>query len=271
MPDACRHYGAGEHVLDFSLPGLGARKFFLARRLFEDMAAHARKFEKPEPYKMVTLVEVVYDHAVERGRFLHRFFERIDTGTSHPGEVKSADRSMAKFAELSLDSSEPIEDVMTAFETFAEYIYNYLIVPVLANAARTQAVARAMNQPDPSVQSDAAVSIATGTTSRAYDFRDKCLTRDYHRCLMTGKFDHGTAYRRLNQSGPVATDDFGELLKDTAVEFEPVEAAHILPHSLLSTPVDTDGALVCLRFDLIRPASSPMNTTLTDTHPFFSD
>lgn len=77
-----------------------------------------------------------------------------------------------------------------------------------------------------------------GTPERVSTLRSDCLERDRHRCVISRKFDHKEALRRLLADGEDnARDDDGKLLvKENSYEF--LEVAHILPHAL--TKVDTN-------------------------------
>lgn len=64
--------------------------------------------------------------------------------------------------------------------------------------------------------------------------RQSCLIRDHHRCVVSQRFDRKEAQRRIKQDGNESKDDDGNLLRNEPGEFEFLEVAHILPHSLAS-------------------------------------
>lgn len=72
-----------------------------------------------------------------------------------------------------------------------------------------------------------------GTPERMSTLRGACLVRDRHRCVVTRRFDSGAALKRFESAGDNAQDDDGNLLdEEQPATFEPLEVAHILPHSL---------------------------------------
>lgn len=72
-----------------------------------------------------------------------------------------------------------------------------------------------------------------------------CYVRDRYRCVVTGTFDTGEAYKRLNRYGDCCRDDNGDMLwpDDEAMEF--LKVAHIVPHALMSSTNMDDPKLVC--------------------------
>ncbi|RFU36171.1 hypothetical protein B7463_g157, partial [Scytalidium lignicola] len=62
--------------------------------------------------------------------------------------------------------------------------------------------------------------------------RGACLVRDHHRCVISRRFDQDEAINRLNDNGNNAKDDDNNLLFQGVNQFEPLEVAYILPHSL---------------------------------------
>lgn len=71
-----------------------------------------------------------------------------------------------------------------------------------------------------------------GTPERISALRGACLIRDRHRCIVTRNFDRNEAIRRYTSDSDNARDDDGNLLLEQPRAFEPLEVAHILPHSL---------------------------------------
>ncbi|RSL97081.1 hypothetical protein CEP52_011064 [Fusarium oligoseptatum] len=84
--------------------------------------------------------------------------------------------------------------------------------------------------------------IFAGTPERIANLRGACLIRDRYRCVISHKFDQAEALKRfgLQRRGQgEACDQDGQLL--AGQRFEPLEVAHILPHSL--TQLDSRGEL----------------------------
>lgn len=74
-----------------------------------------------------------------------------------------------------------------------------------------------------------------GTQDRLSALRGECLVRDRHRCVISRSYDQVEAVKRHEQSGDDARDDDGELLVESTYQFNVLEVAHILPHSLMKS------------------------------------
>jgi len=72
------------------------------------------------------------------------------------------------------------------------------------------------------------------TEARLYGLREKCLTRDHHRCVITGAFDLSEAIARTKRDGAGAKDDDKHFLSEETKDPELLQVAHIIPHSLMS-------------------------------------
>ncbi|QPC69473.1 hypothetical protein HYE68_000225 [Fusarium pseudograminearum] len=84
--------------------------------------------------------------------------------------------------------------------------------------------------------------VFSGTPERLASLRGTCLLRDRYRCVISRKFDAAEAERRFQKYGENnAIDQDGILLADPGQEFDYLEVAHILPHSL--TRLDSSGEL----------------------------
>ncbi|EKJ70355.1 hypothetical protein FPSE_09572 [Fusarium pseudograminearum CS3096] len=84
--------------------------------------------------------------------------------------------------------------------------------------------------------------VFSGTPERLASLRGTCLLRDRYRCVISRKFDAAEAERRFQKYGENnAMDQDGVPLADPGQEFDYLEVAHILPHSL--TSLDSSGAL----------------------------
>lgn len=107
------------------------------------------------------------------------------------------------------------------------FVFATLYLLVKAAGAKTP-------QPSPtrlSVNQESQESV--GTPYRVSSLRERCLRRDRYRCVISRRFDQSEASRRQKSDGNEAKDDEGCLLKSEE-DFEFLEVAHILPHSLMS-------------------------------------
>jgi HNH endonuclease len=73
------------------------------------------------------------------------------------------------------------------------------------------------------------------TESRLNGLREKCLTRDHHRCVITRAFDLSEARARTKRDGAGAKDDDKHFLYEDTKGSEVLQVAHIIPHSLMSS------------------------------------
>ncbi|KAL2368882.1 hypothetical protein RJ035_006883 [Blastomyces gilchristii] len=86
-------------------------------------------------------------------------------------------------------------------------------------------------QPKPtSLSSKQAAPI--GTRNRVSKLRQECLSPDHHRCVASRKFDRAEVKKRLDTNGDSTDDDRKPLRDLNNDEFECLEVAHIIPHSL---------------------------------------
>lgn len=78
-----------------------------------------------------------------------------------------------------------------------------------------------MARPDHSTPSTGA------SEDRLQQFRNNCLRREGHRCVVTGKF-----YIELALARSSGEDDDGNPLSTNPEDFRELEVAHIIPHAL---------------------------------------
>ncbi|KMU83365.1 hypothetical protein CIHG_01147 [Coccidioides immitis H538.4] len=146
-------------------------------------------------------------HAQSKDAFLNFFIlyihEHLDGNTVEP-DISLALAYLDGFSSFDTDKK---NEVRSAVELFA----NYMVDNFLLHA-----------------------SAPTGITQRVSILRQSCLIRDHHRCVVTHRFDRKEAQRRIKQDGIESKDDDGELLRNESDDFEYLEVAHILPHSLNS-------------------------------------
>lgn len=230
-----RHRASLEGILDFSSqPPLDPAHRASAKRRFDQIINHFES-ESIRPgrdkYDRVKLVSLTYDHSTSE---------------------KSKDRLLAAFfafAGLSITVDEDInfedptrqDELRASLDNFADYLFDNFFLPLKASTKKT---------PQPSPASHSAVTstqrqghIFAGTPERIANLRGACLIRDRYRCVISHKFDQAEALKRfgLQRRGQgEACDQDGQPL--AGQRFEPLEVAHILPHSL--TQLDSGGELV---------------------------
>ncbi|KAL1895674.1 hypothetical protein Sste5346_005145 [Sporothrix stenoceras] len=172
------------------------------------------------------------------------------------GDAASRQHAEALFASLlarlEVDGDEPfvgvnmaagmatidIDDARSRLTDFAEFLNNNFFGPLKATAAKTP-------QPTPSSLSVPDLSrdqILPGSRSRIANLRRDCLIRDRHRCVISRHFDENEVFLRTNKHGDDAADDDGLRFVDTpdADEYDFLQVAHILPHSLMSIEGDDE-------------------------------
>ncbi|CAK7199082.1 hypothetical protein SEUCBS139899_001751 [Sporothrix eucalyptigena] len=135
------------------------------------------------------------------------------------------------------DASLDFEELAPLFSAFAEYLMDNFFLPLKASTRKTP-------QPSPAIHSavlraQGATSDAeayVGTEERLATMRAECLVRDRHRCIISRKFNAPEFRLRAGLYGNDARDDNGILFSDQDnLEFDALEVAHILPHSLMKT------------------------------------
>ncbi|OAX83209.1 hypothetical protein ACJ72_02426 [Emergomyces africanus] len=167
-------------------------------------------------------------HAQSKDAFLKFFIlyihECLDGNAAEP-DISLA---LAYLDAFSSFDKEKKNQILNAVELFADYLVDDFFTPLRASSAKTP-------QPTPvSLSSMQASTTPTGITHRVSILRQRCLIRDHHRCVVSRKFDRKEAQLRIKQDGIESKDDDGELLRNQPGEFDYLEVAHILPHSLNS-------------------------------------
>ena len=80
-----------------------------------------------------------------------------------------------------------------------------------------------------------------GTPDRLSALRGACLVRDHHRCVISHSFDILESQARMDKAGETsALDDDGDLLYQDPNRPEPLEVAHIIPHSLIKLDANSE-------------------------------
>ncbi|KAH8433748.1 HNH endonuclease signature motif containing protein [Aspergillus melleus] len=168
-----------------------------------------------------------FDRVQCKDQFLKYFLFYISTNVSPDGERRTASafsEVFAYFRDFSSWSSKAKDAAMDTVDSFAEYLIDNFFMPLRASSAKTP-------QPTPLSLSSNQHG-ATGTKSRVSRLRQESLKRDHHRCVVSRKFDRAEAKKRLEQNEN-SKDDDGELLRNQrSDQFEYLEVAHIIPHSL---------------------------------------
>ncbi|KAL2000371.1 hypothetical protein VTN02DRAFT_3208 [Thermoascus thermophilus] len=229
-----RHQPSLEGVSDSSEPFyLTPQQNQSAQRLLETFIEHygpERAAEKG--YKPAALIRATFDHVMSNDLFLSFFFTYLhESLTKVSSDVGLA---LSYFGDFTSWDSALQSKVMVAVEEFADYMVTHFFLPLRASSAKTP-------QPTPTSLSAMQASTPTGTTQRISLLRRDCLVRDHHRCVVTQKFDISEARKRLAKDKNCKDDD-GKLLRtEPRDNFQYLEVAHILPHSLTKiAPGDAD-------------------------------
>ncbi|OAA66921.1 hypothetical protein SPI_01497 [Niveomyces insectorum RCEF 264] len=152
----------------------------------------------------------------------------------------------AFFGSLALDLSQDYNDLdfqelAPLFTGFAEYLIDSFFLPLKAATRKTP-------QPSP-VYHSAVLRAQGGTTAQGFigtperlsSLRGACLTRDRHRCVISRKFSTHEYAERYRLHGDEACDDDGvPFTRQEFGQYEALEVAHILPHSLMKANADAE-------------------------------
>ncbi|OZJ01564.1 hypothetical protein BZG36_05505 [Bifiguratus adelaidae] len=223
-----RHQSSLEVVLDFSQPfSLTPAESHKARNLFNHLTEHYEPEQTTNKrYKPVTLIRTTYERVIAKDAFLNYFFlnihEKLSSGKDI-GSTPDPSRTLSFFHDLSSWDSTQKDEVALAINEFADYMIDNFFVPLRASSVKTP-------QSTPASLSAMHVSTPTGMTQRVSALRHSCLIRDHHR---------GEAKKRYEEEGDNCKDDDGKPLEDeSSDQFQYLEVAHILPHSLTSIPTE---------------------------------
>ncbi|OAA54777.1 hypothetical protein SPI_08648 [Niveomyces insectorum RCEF 264] len=228
-----RHQASLEEVIDMSTTQepLSDVERTMARATFYRVVEH---FEQPDPY--ITASRATRHTLYSQPRLVRYTYEFAPSAGSQDIFLRSF------FGALRLDLAVDVvnldfDELLPLFSAFAEYLMDYFFFPIKASTRKTP-------QPSPAIHS--AVLRAQGATDRANAYigteerlatmRAQCLMRDRHRCIISRKFDIFEFSSRTDLPGDDARDDDGVLFSDQdSLEFDALEVAHILPHSLMKT------------------------------------
>ncbi|CAK7228834.1 hypothetical protein SBRCBS47491_007045 [Sporothrix bragantina] len=233
---------------------LGHVERTMARTTFYHIVEH---FEQPDPYN--TASRATRHTLYSQPRLVRYTYEFARSAESQDIFLRSF------FGAVGLDLAVDVanldfDELLPLFSAFAEYLMDHFFFPcafvycVLSdyfhrmdsytNSGIVKASTRKTPQPSPAIHS--AVLRAQGATDRANAYigteerlatmRAQCLMRDRYRCIVSRKFDLFEFGSRTDLRGNDARDDDGVLFSDQdSLEFDTLEVAHILPHSLMKT------------------------------------
>ncbi|KAG5295524.1 hypothetical protein I7I50_08297 [Histoplasma capsulatum G186AR] len=199
-----------------------------ARTLFNTMVNYMPDRTVKNRYKPAVLINATFEHVKSADEFLDYFFTYIYGSITAEEEhgTGSVHQTFTYFRDFSLWNSMRKGEAVVAMDKFAEYMIDNFFMPLRASSVKTP-------QPTPTSLSSKQ-STPIGTRSRVSKLRQECLFRDHHRCVVSRKFDRAEVKKRLDTNED-STDDDGKPLKDlNNDEFEYLEVAHIIPHSLTS-------------------------------------
>ncbi|EPE06821.1 hypothetical protein F503_03248 [Ophiostoma piceae UAMH 11346] len=134
---------------------------------------------------------------------------------------------------LPIDGNTQLDDLQELaplFSGFAEYLMDNFFLPLKASTRRTPQPSPAYHSAVLRAQGGAAPAFV-GTSERLSALRGTCLVRDRFRCVVSRRFSANEWIERVNKHGDDACDDDGNLLLEED-QFDHLEVAHILPHSL---------------------------------------
>ncbi|EPE02596.1 hypothetical protein F503_06572 [Ophiostoma piceae UAMH 11346] len=228
-----RHQTSLEQVIDMSTvqEPLGEAERATAHDTFYRLVEH---FEHADPYNTAP-------HATRRTLYSQPLLVRYTYEFARSAQSKDIFlRSFFSSMALDLavaDASLDFEDLAPLFSEFAEYLMDNFFLPLKASTRKTP-------QPSPAIHST--VLRAQGVTNNAEAYikteerlatiRAQCLARDRHRCVISRKFDAPEFSLRTDLHRDDARDDDGILFSvQERLEFDALEVAHILPHSLMKT------------------------------------
>jgi HNH endonuclease len=249
-----RHQSSLEGVIDFSAQSLEPDERNRAIQIFKQIIDHYEPAQSEQPYKRITLIRVTQEYTLSQNNFLEHFFlyigKEIRLRELNSSYILS---DLVQFDSWDTERKNGLEPHLIAF---ADYLIDNFFLPcktdlnfryiLITDINLVKASSRKTPQPTPAALSEASTKQQlTGTTQRISTLRRDCLIRDRHRCVISRKFDLQEAENRTKKDGDNFKDDDGYWLRDE-IDFEVLEVAHILPHSLMSfSPGGEQTELVC--------------------------
>lgn len=130
-----RHQASLEQVLDFSSPpSLTPNELAQANRIFGQLLNHCEPLQKNKPYKKVTLVRLMHEHARSKEIFLLQFFFYLGTQTcledQRPPSISDGLSRFSGFDPTSTNGQK--KDAERAIDSFAEHIFDNFFLPCTA-------------------------------------------------------------------------------------------------------------------------------------------
>ncbi|KIW39686.1 uncharacterized protein PV06_08276 [Exophiala oligosperma] len=234
-PPLLRHQSSLQGFLDFSSTSvLTPDQFNQATAIFDQIVSRYEpsQAERPSPtYKHITLLRTVHESVISKDIFLNHFFLFVDADLQRDPDASTPTFSdiLTRFDNLHSWSLEQLNEFQGTLVNFSDYLVNNFFLPLKTSGHKTP-------QPTPTLSLPQTSDNVVGTRNRVARLRQKCLTRDRYRCVISRKFDTIEARARWNRDRDDAKDDDGALLKGQMPEY--LEVAHILPHSLTSASSD---------------------------------
>ncbi|EEH36510.2 hypothetical protein PAAG_06928 [Paracoccidioides lutzii Pb01] len=176
-------------------------------------------------YMPAMLVNATFEHVHTQSKdaflnfflvHLHEHLDLVDGNTVEP-DISLVLAYLDGFSSFDADKKSKIR---SAVELFADYMVDNFFSPLRVSLVKTP-------QPTPLSLSSLRASTPTCITHRVSILRQSCLIRDQSSLCRVPS-------RRIKQDGIESEDDDGALLRNEPGEFEYLEVAHILPHSLTS-------------------------------------
>ncbi|KAI0435593.1 hypothetical protein F4803DRAFT_567531 [Xylaria telfairii] len=190
--------------------------------------AHSPHSARSQTYSPPRLISLTYKYALSdeaRDNFLRAFFESINIPIARDGTGD--------------DDGDP-EILRSSVFAFADYLMDQFFLPCQSGRRFTtdipllhlKASTKKTPQPSPTF---------AGTPDRLSALRGACLVRDHHRCVISHSFDSSEAQARIDKMGETnALDNDGHLLYQDPIRPEPLEVAHIIPHSLMKLDANSE-------------------------------
>ncbi|KKZ68030.1 hypothetical protein EMCG_06240 [[Emmonsia] crescens] len=226
-----RHKSSLEGLLDFSepfslTPQQNRAASAILNKLIED---YGPEQTGQRGYMPAMLIDAMFKHVHVQSKdaFLNFFVLYIhDHLALVDGNIGSDISLVLAYLDgfYSFDADEKSK-IRSAVERFADYMVDNFFSQLRASSVKTP-------QLTPFSPSFMQASTSRGITNPVSILRQSCLIRDHHRCVVSQRFDRKEAQRRIKQDGNESKDDDGNLLRNEPGEFEFLEVAHILPHSL---------------------------------------
>ncbi|KAK0732467.1 hypothetical protein B0T21DRAFT_452061 [Apiosordaria backusii] len=205
----------------------GQARFYRIIQHFETVASND---DCNGQYNQPKLVRLTYDHArseASKDMFLQAFFHLAELPIEGEHEI---------------DLNDDSKRLGSVVSEFADYLFDNLFLPLRASSVKTPQLSPLIHSAVLRAQGGAGVQHFVGTPERVAGLRGDCLIRDRYRCVISRRFEIQEAAKRLKEAreaGREATDNDGNLLRAES-QFEFLEVAHILPHSLTKTDKDAE-------------------------------